>query len=160
MRRLVVFSLLFISLFTTSCYRTLYTHEQEMDKYNTKNSIIERFGIPSKKERSGDYEQWIYDYGTVTSGTSYSSQRSTNTQIRPNQEGIGIRSTTSPSFRNDYSQTNSRYVRFLIKGNRVVSYETYGVDFSVQEPNRTGNIWLGLIFVGTLVFAIIMGISA
>lgn len=152
-------TLVFLFIFLSSCQRVLYTHQQEMDKFRTKNDVIKRFGIPESKETSGEYEQWIFKYGTTSSSSTYSTPYNSNTQIRKNQDGVELNTYSNPRFNYNYTNTSNNYVRFVFKNDYVVSYETRGVDLTVTEPNRTGNWILFLSFVGLLTFAMVMGLS-
>jgi hypothetical protein len=45
-----------------SCTKVLYTHEQVVDRYKTKQDVSKTFGIPTEKKMSDNTEQWLYKY--------------------------------------------------------------------------------------------------
>jgi hypothetical protein len=58
------------SFILQSCTYVAYTHQQVLERYNSKNSILYKFGIPTTKKSLDGYEEWIYDFGSSTYSNS------------------------------------------------------------------------------------------
>jgi len=147
---------LIIILVMSSCYQNVWeatiTHKQMMDSFNTKEIIISKFGLPTNKKTEGDYEEWLYDYGTkiITDQQSNSAARVNtfgayagasaatagyNAYRAPTIVGSSSAAYDSNAYGN--SSTNSRqvvkeqktYIKFTIKDNKIINWETNGVDY-------------------------------
>ena len=44
------------------CKSVLYTNEQVIDRYKTKQEVTKRFGMPTEKKTGDTTEQWLYAY--------------------------------------------------------------------------------------------------
>jgi hypothetical protein len=154
MKKTIILILSVVTL--SSCYQQVWeatiTHSQVMSGYNSKEMIISKFGLPTAKKSEGEYEEWLYDYGTQIITDSQS-----NSAARVNSYGaFGSNSSTSFGY-NSYNNptiagstnggyganaygnasTNSRqvvkehksYIKFTLKGNSVVKWESNGVNY-------------------------------
>ncbi len=62
MKILITVLALFSMATLVSCTKVLYTHQQVMDSYKTKEQVLKQFGIPTEKRMSADTEEWLYRY--------------------------------------------------------------------------------------------------
>jgi hypothetical protein len=68
-----------LSLF--SCTKVIYTHEQVLNRYQTKQEVINRFGMPTEKRKGeGGIEEWLYKFEKHDSFTNHSVNAVNNTQ--------------------------------------------------------------------------------
>jgi len=45
-----------------SCTKVLYTHEQVLDSYKTKQDVQRKFGAPAERKINQNGEEWLYTY--------------------------------------------------------------------------------------------------
>lgn len=132
------------------------THKQVMDGFKTRDAIITRFGIPTSKKTEGDYEEWYFDYGTktVTDAAATSQARSaTSGGLASLSAAVGGRTLTgntaavggtTASFGSNsaansaarartVTQDYKTYVKFTLKGDQVITWESNGVDYGKYE---------------------------
>jgi hypothetical protein len=143
---LVVFS-------SVSCTKVIYTTQQNLASYSTKDQVLERFGIPTEKREEGYVTEWIYYYGSV----NISSQL-TYAQVHANATASGnsvYGSAYGSQNTNTVSTNVARYVKFTFEGRgRVTKYEWQGVDLSTRKaaPGRT----IACVLVGVAAIAAIV----
>lgn len=132
------------------------THKQVMDRYKSKDQIVAKFGLPTNKKTEGEYEEWLYDYGTKTItdaaavGNGYSGTRSGasiiggaiagrtaagNPAVVGGASAIGASNTaTSNSAKSRMvTQDYKTFIKFTLKGNNVVTWESNGLDYGTYE---------------------------
>jgi hypothetical protein len=140
---------LFILFYTiSSCSRyviqTVTTHQEVMNSYKTKEQIIKKFGLPTIKKNEGKFEEWYYEFSakTITDGAAVSR---TNT----NRNGSVVGGSTyfgNPALvSGNNSRTNNTaqsrvitqevktYVKFTLEGDKVILWDSKGVDYGVYE---------------------------
>lgn len=138
------------------------THKQVMDKYKSKDQIVAKFGLPTSKKTEGEYEEWLYDYGTKTItdaaavGNGYSGTRSGasiigaavsgrtaagNPAVVGGATGIGLSNTATSSSAKSrmVTQDYKTFIKFTMKDNSVVTWESNGVDYGTYE--RVSKKW-------------------
>lgn len=153
----VAFSLFLLS---SSCsikvIEATTTHKQMMDRYKSKDLIVAKFGLPTNKKTEGEYEEWLYDYGTKTVtdaaavGNGYSGTRSGasvigaaiagktaagNTAVVGGATGYGASNTATSSTAKSrmVTQDYKTFIKFTLKGNNVVTWESNGLDYGTYE---------------------------
>lgn len=114
-----LFYLIFLLPFV-SCTKVIYTHDQVMSRYSTKDQVISEFGLPTYKRSEGKIEEFIYSFGSRLVGQSFSNE--------------GLRTTRI----NEYE----RYVKFTFSNNNVTKWASQGVDYKVTKPNSGGTVLL------------------
>jgi len=133
-----IHKLILLSVFSLfGCTKVIYTQQQVLERYKTKQDVTNRFGSPTEKLSGDTTETWLYNYVGRNSVTGYSN---TNTKV------------------NDFGRYN-KYVTFLFdrQGN-VIRSESTGMDLSEREsaPGKT----IGLILGSLGLLAIIGAIAA
>jgi hypothetical protein len=122
-----------LSLF--SCTKVLYTHEQVISLYKTKQDVIKNFGVATEKKMNDSTEQWLYRYEKAG---PHSVKEFPNTI------------TTNVTEFNRYN----RYIIFTMdKQGNIIRCDYEGVDLAVRGKNPAGTIaliagGLALITVG------------
>ena len=122
---LLIFSLL--SVF--SCTRVLYTHEQVLDRYKTRNDVQKAFDIPTERLANDTSEQWLYQY---------------DKRVKPHHN---IQTATVTNF--------GKYNRYLLfsfdRSGNVVQWYYDGVDLTVRKSNPLGTVGLVAGGVGLVI---------
>jgi hypothetical protein len=122
---LIVITLLIFS----SCTRVLYTHNQVMDRYHTKEEIIARFGLPTEKRQGENIEEWIYDFGTISKGRG---------------TGVGYRGISFSSGQYDNTQ---KFIKFTFDSNgKLLKWDSQSVDLTEKKVS-TGKTIAGVIIL-------------
>jgi hypothetical protein len=136
------FFILLSALLLCSCSKKLYTHQQVMQSFRTKDDIFKRFGNPDIKRIADSTEIWIYNHDV---------------------SGKNLQPTVPPS--NNNSQNSAAapqnvYINFMFdRSGNIVGYKSNGVDLSyVKKVSAGTNILntLGLIAI----IAVVVGIDA
>ncbi len=144
---IVVFSL-------TGCTKTIYTHQQQMQQFNNKNSILSKFGLPTQKREGEGLTEWIYDFGTVSRSTNFGNAN-TNVSVNANNGNAYGNAMTNVMSVSQFSQFQ-QYVKFTFDSNgNIIKWDTQGVDFS-EKKTATGKT----ILFTTLYLGIIVGVAA
>jgi hypothetical protein len=138
----ILLGFLAFTFLATSCTRVVYTHNDVMARYNTKTSIISRFGLPSEKRTEGDLEEWYYGFGSNTIVNTY------NAPIYNTNSRIGFGN----------AQTYNRYIKFLIRNDRVASWESQGVNLQEVERDKKKTTWAWI--GGGVLFGLLIAASA
>jgi len=109
-----------LSLF--GCSKTLYTHDEVLGRYKTKQDVQKTFGIPTEKSVSDTSERWLYSY-----------DKRHNVELHQNTQTATV---------NEFS----KYERFLIfsfdKKDNVVRYDYTGIDLAVRKKKTGATIAL------------------
>jgi hypothetical protein len=124
-----------LSLF--SCTKTLYTHEQVLDRYKTKQAVAAKFGVPTEKIMSDTTDEWLYRYEGHRFSDEY---HNTNAASVP---GFNI------------------YKKYLIfsfdKQGNVVKRDGHGLNFTERKSETGWTIALIAIGAGLIAVLIIAG---
>ena len=122
----------------SSCTRTLYTADEILSRYTTKDGVIGYYGLPTVKRQDGKYTEFYYDHGTGSVGSAYASGSARGSVTRTQNGAYGEVSG------NGYAVGSvvnfNRYVKFTFDENdRVINAEARGVDLSVKQkaPGKT-----------------------
>jgi hypothetical protein len=114
------------------------THKQVMDSYKTKEQVIGKFGIPTSKRIDGDYEELYYLYGVKTVTNKNASIKalfgSSKTNFLTSTDKSGNANANAAA--QTISQEVKTYVKFTLKGNNVVTWESNGVDYGIYEMKK------------------------
>ena len=125
-----------------SCTKVLYTHQQVLNRYQTRQDVISKFGMPTEKKTDEDStEEWLYKFDQKGAFTDHSFHEQLNTKTVAVAEF-------------------SRYKRYIIftidKQGRVIVSQFDGVNLEERVKNPGGTIALiagGVAFVALLVVA-------
>jgi hypothetical protein len=138
------FFILLFTLVLCSCSKKLYTHQQVMQSFHSKDDVFKRFGTPDITRMADSTEIWIYN-------------RDISGKTPPLAAKI-------PSA-NDTTQTSAAipqnvYVNFIFdhSGN-IIGYKSNGVDLSYIKKVSAGTNILNILGV-IAVIAVVVGIDA
>lgn len=145
MRNLQKISALLIitSFIFQSCTSVAYTHQQVLERYNTKDSILYKFGIPTTKKSLNGYEEWIYDYGNSTYSNTLTTYKAAPFG------GVNAYGGTSV-------QTYSKFLKFTFRdgSDNATSWESQGINLEQVVKDKQATTWawiLGIAGIGGLI---------
>ena len=137
MKNLITPLLLLGMLSLFSCTQVIYSHEQVMDRYKTKQNIAKVFGLPTEKITRDTSEKWLYKYSGSHSRDEYRN----------------VSTLDVPEF--------GKYKRYVVfnfdKQGNVASWEYQGVNFAERGEDSAATV-LAALFGGFLLFASILGV--
>ncbi|HEY8782998.1 MAG TPA: hypothetical protein VIM16_15335 [Mucilaginibacter sp.] len=121
----VIALLSMLSLF--SCSKVIYSNEQAMNEFKTKESIIKKLGLPDEKRTAEDgEEEWLYKYDTGNSRASYSIVQ--NPDANTNVVNFSM---------------YKRYIKFRMDAHgNVLSWQCEGVDFAKRQARPVQTVAL------------------
>ena len=93
------------------------THKDIMSQYNTKNDVVNNFGIPTTKDNIDGKEIWHYDLGNESVSTTNISARKAN--LSNNVYASGATRTSS----------YNKYVEFHFNGDYITNWRSNGVNY-------------------------------
>ncbi|HTD99202.1 MAG TPA: hypothetical protein VK668_07925 [Mucilaginibacter sp.] len=130
MKNLITGLALLSMLSMFSCTHVLYSHDDVLNKYQTKQDIAKQFGVPAEKKMGETSEEWLYIF-------------SSKTLISPHL------ATADVTVLGKYK----RYIIFTmdLQGN-VVRWYSEGVNFEVRKsaPGETIALIVGIVAVITV----------
>jgi len=145
------FSVLIILFVFTSCTKVIYTHNQVMGRYQNKSQVVAGFGLPTEKRSGEGIEEWLYNYGTVSTRTGFGNSNTNASVYGNDNSAYGNANTTSLNV--TQFTPYARFVKFTFdaQGN-VLKWQSQGVDNSERKKNTTGTI---LLIVGGAAFVVL-----
>jgi len=145
------FFILFLSLVLCSCSKKLYTHQQVMQGFHTKDDVFKRFGNPDIKRMADSTEIWIYNHD-VSGKTS-----------QPIVKAPSVNDTTkvsTDSAKVSRAAPKNVYVNFSFdRAGNIIGYKSNGVDLSYVKKISAGTNILNALGV-IAVIAVVVGIDA
>ena len=136
MKNLIAGTLLLSLLSLLSCTKVVYTNEQVISLYKTKNDVLKRFNVPTEKKTNDSTEEWLYRYDRNNSFADHSLVE------YPNLSTVNVK---------EFSRYK-RYIIFMMdKRGDVIRCDYNGVDLTVRKKNTAGTfalVFVGLVLVG------------
>lgn len=124
------------------CTKTLYTHDEVLGRYKTRNDVQKTFGVPTEKQLSDTSERWLYQFDRHDTFNKHSVELHHNTQT------VTV---------NHFSKYN-RYLLFSFdKSGNIARCDYTGVDLTVRKKDTGATI--GLV-VGCTAAALLIVIAA
>jgi hypothetical protein len=114
----------------------LYTHDEILSRYKTKQDVQKTFGAPTEKKESDSSEIWLYQFGDG------------KVKLYHNRQTITV----------DSFSKFDRYLLFSFdKDNNVVRHDYTGIDLAVRKPRTGATIALigGIVVTAVTITAII-----
>ncbi|WDZ99659.1 hypothetical protein [Mucilaginibacter sp. SJ] len=132
-------------IFLSSCSKLIYSHEEVMQSYHTKNDVIRQFGQPDEIMIVNDTTRWLYNCGEP------SVFNDTKTKVKVNgvfNAGSGFN--TIPVNVKQFSRYN-KYVQFAFNHDgKVLNWDSSGLNFAERKAKPLATIGV----VATVVTAI------
>ena len=120
---------LFTLLFIISCSNILYNHNDSMSMLTSKQMVIEKFGEPTFLTNKDDFDEYYYDFGVFTERLNYFSK-----QISTVSKSDSLYSVADNELPTQYRiKTTKKYIKFHIKGEKVIYWESQAVNFPVKK---------------------------
>jgi hypothetical protein len=128
-----------------SCTKKVYTHQQVMQGFHTKDDVLKQFGNPDQVKEGADIEEWTYNRDKV------SEPNKTN---KP--DTIIATDAVSDTLKASQPVAYSKYIRFIFdrEGN-VAGYKTQGIDMSRTTQDSFGIGLLKVLGITALVVIIV-----
>jgi len=142
-----VIAVLMASLSISGCSKIVYTHEQVMQSYHTKNDVIKQFGYPEQRREIGGTTEWVYSCDSAS--TLFNSK----TKIGVNGSYNGIPDSLKMVNVNEFTNYN-KYLRFTfdVQGN-VLKYDSRNVSFVKRKANPAATV---LVVLGSVAATILL----
>lgn len=151
MKKIIIGSVLLGALLSiSSCSKIVYTHEQVMLSYRTKEAVIKQFGLPDEKREANGITEWVYDCDSV------SSLGSSKTMIAIDGRYNGVTDSLKTKTQNVDRFTDYRkYIKFTFdQAGTVLKWDSHGVNFAEKKSNTVGTVLLIVGSTAVLLLAI------
>ena len=147
MKKLIPVIAVFITLMASGCSKIVYTHDQVMQTYHTKNDVIKQFGYPDQRRAGNNIVEWVYNCDS----TSALFNSKTKIGVAGSYNGIADSSKTA-----DVKEFTSyaKYVMFTFdeRGN-VLKSDSRGVSFVKRKANTGGTV---LVVLGSVAATVLL----
>jgi len=144
MKNFIKIIMIFSMVSLLGCTKTLYTHDEVLGRYKTRDDVQKTFGVPTEKQLSDTSERWLYQFDRHDALNRHSVELHHN-----------IQTTTVNEF-NKYD----RYLLFSFdRTGNVIRCDYTGVDLTVKKKDTGGTIALAAICAGVIVGAIALASS-
>lgn len=145
------FFILFLSVVLCSCSKRLYTHQQVMQSFHTKDDVFKRFGNPDIKRMADSTEIWIYNHDVSGKHPQ---------PIAKTPSANDTTKVSTDSIQTVTAQSQNVYINFMFdRTGNIVGYKSNGVDLSYVKKVSAGTNILNALGVVALI-AIVVGIDA
>jgi hypothetical protein len=132
-------------LFFCSCTKKIYTHQQVMQSFHTKDDVLKQFGKPDEVKEGIDIEEWIYNRDKVSGPNKPAKQ---DTIIATNAISDTLKTTQAIKY--------NKYIRFIFDGaGNVAGYKTQGVDMSTTKKDNFGMGLLKVLGITALIIIVV-----
>lgn len=133
------FVMLVAILSMSSCSKIVYTHEQVMQNYHTKQEVIKQFGWPDEKREVQGTTEWAYN------GDSISKHGTPGTWSVA--DSLNTKTLTVDTF-TDYP----KYIKFTFNAQgAVIKWDSHGVSLAKRKSNPVGTV---LVVIGSVAAAL------
>ncbi len=124
--------LIVVSLF--GCTKALYTQDEVLNRYKTRDDVQKTFGIPTEKQVSDTSERWLYQYDRHASF-----EKKRYVELHQNTQTINVK---------DFDHFD-RYLIFSFDRNgRIVRCDYTGVDLAVRKKDPLKTVALVAVCIG------------
>lgn len=137
-------------VFLSSCSKQIYSHQQVMESYHTKDDVKRQFGQPDEIMIVNDTTRWLYNCGDP------SVFNDTKTKVKVNgvfNTGSGFN--TIPITVKQFSEYN-KYVKFTFNHDgKVLNWDSSGLNFVERKANPLATIGVVAMVVVATAIAIV-----
>ena len=120
-----------ILLFIIGCSDILYNHNDTMSMLISKQMVIDRFGEPSSLATKDGFDEYYYDFGVFEERVNYFDPKISLVSEKDSVYSAA-NSEVEPQFR---IQVTKKYIKFHIKGEEVIYWESQAVNFPTKKDN-------------------------
>lgn len=103
-----------------------------MNQFQTKQDVVNRFGLPAQKRSGEGIEEWLYDYGTVYTRVGFGNSN-TNTSISGYGNSIYANTNSNSQIVSQFSQYN-RYIKFTFNNEGNITRWDTNVNMTEKAP--------------------------
>lgn len=134
-----------ISLY--GCSKQLYTHQQVMQSFHTKNDVLKQFGTPDEKITSEGIEEWTYNNVLPTADKAGKHDTAANSSVNNPPDSLKIKR----------YQRHDKYIKFLFdSAGNVSGYKSKGVNLATTKKDNFGTGLVKVLGV-TAVLIVLVG---
>jgi len=150
MKKLLIFLVPVVALLAVSgCSKMLYSHEQVMLSFHTKNDVVRQFGLPDQKREANGVTEWLYNCDTASAFGRSKTRVAVNGSYNP----AAVVSNHNPASVIEFT-AYARYVKFTFDAEgTVLKWNANGVNFEQRKKNTVGTIFL---VVGAVALALLL----
>ena len=131
-------------LFLCSCAKKVYTHQQVMQSFHTKDDVKKRFGKPDQVKKDTVMEEWVYNQDVAG-----------NTGKTAKQDTV-IATNAIPDTLKTKVVKHSKYIRFIFdRDGNVAGYKSNGIDLSHVTKDSFGLTVLKVLGITALLVIVI-----
>jgi hypothetical protein len=113
-----------------SCSKVVYTHQQVLQGFHTKNDVTKRFGVPDEKKTGDSFEEWTYYRDTV--GALNKPKKGDTLKSVEEYKG-------ADSLKAGQYAIHDRYIKFIFDTAGIVEgYKSNGVNLSATKKDNFG----------------------
>jgi len=156
-----MFGIAFIStLMLFSCSKVIYSHQQVMGKYENKEGVVNRFGLPTEIIKSDNTEEWVYDYD-ARSKDQKNGNLNKNELLNVTYNAADSSSIINTKHVAQFSQFK-KFIKFTFdkKGN-TLKWDSHGVNLSTRAISTGKTIGFVLLLIaGSAVVVFGLAIAA
>src|ERR1035437_8340487 len=157
----LMFGLVFVStLLLFSCTKVIYSHQQIMGKYQNKEGVVNRFGLPTEIMNGDNSEEWVYNYD-ARSKAEKNSNLNKNESVSVSYNAANSSSKISTKYVAQFSQFK-KFIKFTFdkKGN-TLKWDSHGVNLSTRAISTGKTIGFVLLLIaGSAVIVFGLAIAA
>lgn len=125
--------------------RVVFTHQQVLQSFHTKNDVAKRFGVPDEKKPGEKFEEWTY-YRDTLGGLNKINKGDTLKRVE------GYKGTDS--LRVGKYDIHDRYIKFIFDTTGIVEgYKSNGVNLSITKKDNFGK---GVVNVLEITAAVVL----
>ncbi|NWJ51399.1 MAG: hypothetical protein HXX14_11105 [Bacteroidetes bacterium] len=157
----LMFGLAFIStLMLFGCSKVIYSHQQVMGKYQNKDGIVNRFGLPTEIMRDDNTEEWVYNYDAL----SKEQKNGTLNKTESINSTYNIADSSTKINTKNVAQFSpfKRFIKFTFdkKGN-TLKWDSHGVNLTTRTISTGKTIGFVLLLIaGSAVVVVGLAIAA
>lgn len=127
------------------CSKVVYTHQQVLQGFHTKNDVAKRFGVPDEKKTGENFEEWTYYRDTL--GALNKINKVDTLKSVEKYKG-------ADSLKAGRYGIHDRYIKFIFDTTGIVEgYKSNGVNLSTTKKDNFGK---GVVNVLEITAAVVL----
>ncbi len=131
-----------------SCSKVVYTHQQVLQSFRTRNDVAKQFGVPNEKITGEGIEMWTYNRDTLSA-----------VQAVNKPDTLKNSHTAIDSLKANQYNRHDKYIKFTFDtAGNVTGYKSNGVNLSTTKKDNFGKGLLNVLGV-TAVVIVIVGVT-
>lgn len=121
-----------ICVLVSSCSKLVHSHEDFMDRLNTKNDVFQHLGYPDQFRDQNNMSEWLYKLDDQKKLTTKNPEPVSKKRNTGEGEKVG-----------QFDELKGKYVLITFKNDTVTNKQTQGVDFALKRTRVIASILAG-----------------